>query len=475
MSDTKHVVVIGAGPGGYPAAFYAADLGLRVTLIDPEENPGGTCLFRGCIPSKALLHVSSLLHEAREATHWGVKLGEPQVDLDRLREWKDEVVKDLTGGTGGLGKKRGVTHVRGMARFTGSNSVEVELVDGGKQQIEFDHAILSTGSRSVMIPGVPEGAEDRIWDSTKALELERVPRSLLVIGGGVIGLELGSVYSALGSQVSVVEMLPGLIPGADRDLVRVLQGTLKAHFKEILVKTKVAGMRKVRGGIEATLQLEDGSERTERYDRVLVSVGRRPNSENLGLENTQVQLDERGFVQVDQRMATSDRAIFAIGDLVGQPMLAHKATAEAKVAVEAILGQKGAAFDPACIPSVVYTDPEVAWCGLTETEAKEQKLKVKVVRFPWQASGRALAMARPDGMTKLIIDTETERVLGMGVVGKGAGELIAEGALAVEMAALASDLARTIHPHPTVSETVMEAAEVFYGHATHFFTPKKRK
>ena len=475
MSDTKHVVVIGAGPGGYPAAFYAADLGLRVTLIDPEENPGGTCLFRGCIPSKALLHVSSLLHEAREATHWGVKLGEPQVDLDRLREWKDEVVRDLTGGTGGLGKKRGVTHVRGMACFTGSNTVEVELVDGGKQQIEFDHAILSTGSRSVMIPGVPEGAEDRIWDSTKALELERVPRSLLVIGGGVIGLELGSVYSALGSQVSVVEMLPGLIPGADRDLVRVLQGTLKAHFKEILVKTKVAGMRKVRGGIEATLQLEDGSERTERYDRVLVSVGRRPNSENLGLENTQVQLDERGFVQVDQRMATSDRAIFAIGDLVGQPMLAHKATAEAKVAVEAILGQKGAAFDPACIPSVVYTDPEVAWCGLTETEAKEQKLKVKVVRFPWQASGRALAMARPDGMTKLIIDTETERVLGMGVVGKGAGELIAEGALAVEMAALASDLARTIHPHPTVSETVMEAAEVFYGHATHFFTPKKRK
>ncbi len=475
MSEPKHVVVIGAGPGGYPAAFYAADLGLRVTLIDPEENPGGTCLFRGCIPSKALLHVSSLLHEAREAQHWGVKLGEPQVDLDRLREWKDEVVENLTAGTGGLGKKRGVTHLRGMAQFTSSNSVDVDLVEGGKERVDFDYAILATGSRSVMIPGVPEGAEDRIWDSTKALELERVPRSLLVIGGGVIGLELGSVYSALGSQVSVVEMLPGLIPGADRDLVRVLEGTLKDRFKEILVKTKVAGMRKVRGGIEATLQAEDGSERVERYDRVLVSVGRRPNSENLGIENTHAQVDARGFVRVNQRMATSDPTLYAIGDLVGQPMLAHKATAEAKVAVEAILGQKGAAFDPACIPAVVYTDPEVAWCGLTETEAKEQQRNVKVVRFPWQASGRALAMARPDGMTKLIIDIETERVLGMGVVGKGAGELIAEGALAVEMAALASDLARTIHPHPTVSETVMEAAEVFYGHATHFFTPRKRK
>lgn len=474
MNDERApVVVIGGGPGGYAAAFYAADLGHETVLVEPRENPGGVCLYEGCIPSKALLHVAALLNETREAERWGLTYAEPRLDLKRLKAWKDEVVAGLTGGLGDLAKRRKVTHLRGRARFLSSDRLSIEMNDGSVRELAFGKAILATGSRPVELPFLPKDSS-RVWDSTRALELERVPKSLLVIGGGAIGLELGSVYASLGSRVSVVEMLPGLVPGADRDLVRVLEQRLLPRFDKVLLKTRVVEAKEGRGGLAVRFEDDKGETSEERFDRVLVSVGRRPNSEGLGLESTGVELDGRGFVRVDLQRRTQDPNIFAIGDLVGQPMLAHKASAEARAAVEAIDGQKGAAYEPATIPSVVYTDPEIAWCGLTETEAKERGLKVKVTRFTWQASGRALSMDRPDGLTKLVVDPETDRVLGMGVAGKGAGELIAEGVLAVEMAALASDVARSVHPHPTVSETVMEAAEIFYGHATHFFTPKRK-
>jgi len=348
----------------------------------------------------------------------------------------------------------------------------VDLVAGGRVELGFERLLLATGSRPVVLPGLP--VSPRVWDSTGALALPGIPRRLLVIGGGVIGLELGSVYAALGSQVAVAELLPGLVPGADRDLVRVLEKRLLPRFAAVHLSTRVAAVTENRNGLKVVLQGPDGAERQERFDQILASVGRRPNSEDLGLEHSTVRVDAGGFVEVDGRRRTADPRVWAIGDLTGNPMLAHKAGAEARVAVEDMAGQKGAGWDPAAIPNVVYTDPELAWCGLTETEAREQGRKVAVARFPWQASGRALAMDRTDGLTKLIVDPRTERVLGMGVAGKGAGELIAEGVLAVEMAALAADVARAIHPHPTVAETVMEAAELFYGHATHFHTPRRR-
>ena len=474
MSETTHapLLILGAGPGGYAAAFHAADLGLSATLLAPEANPGGVCLHVGCIPSKALLHVAALLNEAREAQRWGLTFSEPRLDLDRLRAWKDEVVEGLTGGLGDLSAKRGVTRLRGLGRLTAPGRVTVELVDGGTVALTFDKLILATGSRPVVLPGLP--VSPRVWDSTGALELARVPRRLLVVGGGIIGLELGSVYASLGSQVSVVEMLPGLLPGVDRDLVRVLEKRLLPRFASIRVGTRVTQVVENRNGLKVSFQDASGALTEERFDQLLVSVGRRPNSEGLGLEHTAAVLDARGHVEVDGRRRTADPHVWAIGDLAGPPMLAHKASAEARAAVEDIAGQKGAAYDPAALPSVVYTDPELAWCGLTETEAKEQGRVVKVTRFPWQASGRALTMDRTDGLTKLLVDPESERVLGVGIAGKGAGEMIAEGVLAIEMAALASDLARSIHPHPTCSETVMEAAEVFYGHATHFHTPRRR-
>lgn len=474
MSTTQRaqLLILGAGPGGYAAAFLAADLGLQVTLVAPEENPGGVCLHVGCIPSKALLHVASLLNEAREAQHWGLTFSEPRLDLDRLRTWKNEVVDGLTQGLGDLRQKRGVTHLRGVGRVVAPGRVAVDLHDGSQELVDYEKLLIATGSRPTVLPDLP--VSPRVWDSTGALELSRVPRRLLVLGGGIIGLELGSVYASLGSQVWVAEMLPGILPGADRDLVRVLEKKLLPRFAQVRTATRVTQVVENRNGLKATLQGPDASVTEERFDQVLVSVGRRPNSEGLGLEHTGVQVDGRGFVQVDLRLRTADPCVWAIGDVVGQPMLAHKASAEARVAVEDMLGQKGAGWDPAAIPSVVYTDPELAWCGLTETEAKAQARAVKVARFPWQASGRALAMDRTDGLTKLVVDPDTERVLGMGIAGKGAGEMIAEGVLALEMAALASDVARSIHPHPTCSETVMEAAEVFYGHATHFHTPRRR-
>ncbi len=472
MADSAKLVVIGAGPGGYAAAFLAADLDLDVVLVDPEENPGGVCLYRGCIPSKALLHVAKLIDEADHAADWGVAFGKPTIDVDRLRGFKDRVVSKLTGGLGQLTKQRKVRHIRGTARFTDANRLELDLVDGGTDTLDFEHAIVATGSHPTAIPGFPES--ERILDSTGGLDLAGVPKKLLVVGGGYIGLELGSVYAALGSKVTMVEMTDGLLPGVDRDLVRPLQKRLEKACEEILLSTKVVAIKEQKAGLKVTLEGDDLDKPDRTYDTVLVAVGRRPNSSDLGLENTAAVVDEQGFITVDERLRTAQPNVFAIGDVVGQPMLAHKASHEARVAVETIAGHK-VAFEPACIPAVVFTDPEVAWCGLTETEAKERGIDVQVARFPWAASGRAMTLDRDDGVTKLIIDPETERILGVGLTGAGAGELIAEGVLAVEMAALASDLKLSIHPHPTLSETMMEAAEVFFGQSTHVYRPKRAK
>jgi len=472
MSIKTQLAVIGAGPGGYAAAFLAADLGMQVTLIDLEKNPGGVCLYRGCIPSKAYLHVAKLLNEAKEAPNWGIDFGTPKIDIDKLRSFKDNVVKLNTGGTGQLVKQRKINYIQGKATFQSSKSLIIEKIEGGTEKLSFENAIIATGSVPMVIPGLSIDS-DRVMDSTDALELEDIPKKLLVVGGGIIGMELGSVYAALGSKVTVVEMLPALLPGADKDLVNTFQKSIEPKFEKILLKTKVAKLEDTGSSIKVQLEGE-GLEETElEFDKVLISIGRTPVTKGLGLENTEIKVNERGFVQIDEKRQTDDKNIYAIGDIVEGPMLAHKASAEGKVAVEAIAGHK-VAFEPNAIPGVVYTDPEVAWAGLTEIEAKEKEIKVKVVRFPWAASGRARTMDRTDGMTKLIIDPETERILGVGIVGPGAGELIAEGTLAIEMAALAKDVALTIHAHPTLSETMMESAEVFFGQATHLYRPKRR-
>jgi dihydrolipoamide dehydrogenase len=467
-----HVAVIGGGPGGYPAAFLAADLGMEVTLIDEEINPGGVCLYRGCIPSKALLHVAKVITESQHASNWGVKFSKPTIDLDRLREWKDGVVKKLTGGLGQLSRQRKIGYIQGRASFENAQTLRIQNKNG-LEQLKFSHAILATGSRPAAIPGLSIESP-RILDSTSALDLPDIPKNMLIIGGGYIGLELGTVYAALGTRVTVVEMTSGLMPGVDRDLVSVLAKRLEGIFDSIMLNTKVVGMKEVKEGIRVKFEGSEIKEPEQVFERVLVSVGRKPNSENLGLKNTKVSIDSHGFIKVDIQRRTEEPTIYAIGDVAGEPMLAHKATHEGRVAAEVIAGHK-VAFEPQAIPAVVFTDPEIAWCGLTETEAKEQNRPVKVARFPWGASGRATTLDRNDGVTKLILDPETERVLGMGIVGTGAGELIAEGVLAVEMAALASDLSLSIHPHPTLSETVMEAAEVFFGTSTHIYRPKKAK
>lgn len=470
--NKTHLAVIGAGPGGYAAAFLAADLGMDVTLIDPEKNPGGVCLYRGCIPSKALLHVAKLLNETEESKNWGITYQKPEIDLKRLRDWKNEVVNKLTGGTGQLLKQRKINHIRGMAVFRDSHSLEITDLNNEKQILNFNYAILSSGSRPAKIPALDLDSP-RVLNSTTALDLADVPKSLLVIGGGYIGLEMGTVYAALGAEVSVVEMMPGLLPGADRDLVRVLDKRLQSKFKNIWLETKVVEMKEVKDGIKVTFENKDGQTGEHKFEKVLIAVGRTPNSECLGLENTKVQIDKRGFVLVDAQRRTHEPSIYAIGDIAGEPMLAHKASHEGRVAAEAIAGHK-VAFEPQAIPAVVFTDPEIAWCGLTENEAKERGIDVDVQRFPWAASGRAITMDRTDGLTKLIIDPESERILGMGIAGVGAGELIAEGVLAVEMAALASDVKLSIHAHPTLSETVMESAEMFFGQATHMYRPKRK-
>jgi dihydrolipoamide dehydrogenase len=472
-AESLRVAVIGAGPGGYAAAFLAADLGMHVTLIDPELNPGGVCLYRGCIPSKALLHVSKLIEESQQAKNWGIDFPPAKIDLPRLRTWKETVVKKLTGGLGQLSKQRKVEYIQGRAAFENSTTLKITKSDSSELTLSFDRIIIATGSRPSVIPAFKLDSP-RLMDSTGALNLEDIPGSLLVVGGGYIGLELGSVYAALGTRVTVVEMLPGLLPGADRDLVVPLHKRLEKMFETILLNTTVASLKLEGEGIRATF--EGASIKVENrekvFDRVLVSVGRKPNSEIPGLNSTQVKVNARGFIEVNHQLQTADPAIYAIGDVVGEPMLAHKASHEGRVAAEHIAGHK-VAFEPNAIPAVVFTDPEVAWAGLTETQAEKEKREIKVAKFPWGASGRALTLDRPDGMTKLIVDPHTERVLGVGIVGHGAGELIAEGVLAIEMGALAKDIALTIHPHPTLSETVMEAAEVFFGISTHVYRPKR--
>ena len=473
MTETSnlHIAVVGGGPGGYAAAFLAADLGMKVTLIDPEANPGGVCLYRGCIPSKALLHVAKLIDETRHARNWGIEYGDPKIDLAGLRSWKEGVVKKLTGGLGVLSKQRKVEYIRGRAAFENSNTLRVSKEGGGDQSLTFDRVILATGSRPAIIPSLKLDSP-RVMDSTSALDLSEVPGTLLVIGGGYIGLELGTVYAALGSKVSVVEMLPGLLPGADRDLVLPLHKRVERISDSILLNTTVAAMKEESNGVRVSFDGPEVTEREKVFEKVLVSVGRKPNSEIAGLEKTQVQVGPRGFIQVSKQLQTNDPAIYAIGDVVGEPMLAHKASHQGRTAVEAIAGHK-VAFEPAAIPAVVFTDPEIAWCGLTETQAQKENRDIKVAKFPWAASGRAMTLDRTEGMTKLILDPQTERVLGVGIVGAGAGELIAEGVLAVEMAAVAKDLALTIHPHPTLSETIMESAEVFFGTSTDIYRPKK--
>jgi dihydrolipoamide dehydrogenase len=474
MTDqsSMRIAVVGGGPGGYAAAFLAADVGMKVTLIDPEVNPGGVCLYRGCIPSKALLHVAKLIEESQQAKNWGIEFSEPKVDLARLRTWKQGVVQRLTGGLGQLSKQRSVEYVQGKAGFDNSNTLRVSKAGGGEQVLTFDRIILATGSRPAVIPTLKLNSR-RLMDSTSALDLESVPKTLLVIGGGYIGLELGSVYAALGTKVTVVEMLSGLLPGADRDLVLPLHKRLEKMFDGILLNTTVKSLKEESGGIRASFEGAEVKEREKVFDKVLVSVGRKPNSEIPGLEKTRVQVGPKGFIQVNKQLQTADPSIYAIGDVVGEPMLAHKATHEGRTAVEAIAGRK-VAFEPHAIPAVVFTDPEIAWAGLTETQAKESGREIAVAKFPWGASGRAITLDRPEGMTKLILDPKTERILGVGIVGAGAGELIAEGVLAIEMAALAGDVELTIHPHPTLSETVMNAAEVFFGTSTDVYRPKRR-
>ena len=473
MADNSslHLAVVGGGPGGYAAAFLAADIGLKVSLIDPEVNPGGVCLYRGCIPSKALLHVAKLIEESHQAKNWGIEFSDPKIDLTKLRGWKESVVQRLTGGLGQLSKQRKVQYIQGRAGFENSTTLRVTKADGSAESLRFDRVLLATGSRPAVIPTLKIDSP-RMLDSTGALDLKDIPKSLLVVGGGYIGLELGSVYAALGTRVTVVEMLSGLLPGADRDLVLPLHKRLEKMFDGILLNTTVKSLKEEGGGIRATFDGADVKEREKVFDKVLVSVGRKPNSEIPGLDKTQVKVGPKGFIQVNKQLQTDDPSIYAIGDVVGEPMLAHKASHEGRTAVEAIAGHK-VAFEPHAIPAVVFTDPEIAWAGLTETQAKESGREIAVAKFPWGASGRAITLDRPEGMTKLILDPKTERVLGVGIVGVGAGELISEGVLAIEMAALAGDLELTIHPHPTLSETVMEAAEVFFGTSTDVYRPKR--
>ncbi len=472
-SDSTQLAVIGGGPGGYTAAFLAADLGMEVTLVDPGANPGGVCLYRGCIPAKALLHAAKTIRLGRQAGEWGIRFGEPQVDLGRLREWKDrDVVERLTGGLGQLARARKVRHVRGEARLLESRTLRVEPADGAAPStLAFRSAILATGARPAPFPGLSFDSP-RVWDSTRALELPEVPRTLLVVGGGYIGLEMGTVYAALGSRVTVVEMLPQILAGADPDVVALFTRTAGKLFEAIRVDTRVE-LEDTGEAIRALFRPKEGAHQEQVFERVLITVGRQPNSEGLGLEGTRIRPDGRGFVPVDARRGTAEPGVYAIGDLAGAPLLAHKASHEGRTAVEAIAGRK-VAFAPRAIPAVEYTDPEIAWCGLTETAARAEGREVKVARFPWGASGRALTLGRPEGLTKLLLDPGSERLLGAAIVGEDAGELIAELVLAMEMDATAADLALTIHPHPTLSETLMEAAEAFYGTSTHVYRPKAK-
>lgn len=471
MNEKIKLTVIGGGPGGYAAAFLAADLGMDVTLVDLDKNPGGVCLYRGCIPSKALLHVAKLIHEAEEAKNWGIEFGAPKIDINKLRDFKNNVVTKLTSGLGQISKQRKINFIQGRASFVNSSTLKIEKVDGETIEHTFEKAIIATGSVITTIPSLNIQSK-RLLNSTSALDLPEIPKSLLVVGGGYIGLELGSVYQALGTKVSVVEMMPGLLPGADRDLVNYLSIRIKKSFTEVMLNSKVLEMREAGNGISVKIQDDKGNVADKVYDYVLMSIGRKPETRGLGLENTKVTLTDRGWIKVDKQLRTTDPNIFAIGDIAGEPMLAHKASHEGRVAVEVIAGHK-VTFEPLAIPAVVFTDPEIAWAGLTEEQAKKEGIKHEVAKFPWAASGRAVTLDRNDGVTKLIVDPDTQRILGVGICGPGAGELIAEGVLAIEMGANVTDLKLTIHPHPTLSETIMDAAEVFFGQSSHFYKPKR--
>lgn len=469
------VVVLGSGPGGYTAAFRAADLGKKVVLIERYSTLGGVCLNVGCIPSKALLHTAKVITEAEETAHHGVSFSAPKIDLDQLRNWKtNDVVAKLTGGLAQMAKQRQVTTVQGVGKFTGANQIAVTTADGTVTTVSFDNAIIAAGSQATKFPGAPD--DERIMDSTGALALADIPKRMLVIGGGIIGLEMGTVYDALGSKVSVVEFTDGLVQGCDRDLVRPLQKRMEKRFEKIMLSTKVAKMEAKKDGIHVSFEGVNGNTEAptavEVYDRVLVSIGRRPNGLNIGAEKAGVAVDERGFIAVDKQMRTNVPHIFAIGDIVGQPMLAHKATHEAKVAAEVIAGHK-VEFQALTIPSVAYTDPEIAWAGVTEIEAKAKGIEIEKASFPWAASGRAISVARTEGLTKLIFDKTTHRVIGAGIVGVNAGELLAEAVLAIEMGADAHDLGLTIHAHPTLSETICFAAEMKEGTITDLYIKKR--
>ncbi|MEY3338747.1 MAG: dihydrolipoyl dehydrogenase [Pseudomonadota bacterium] len=469
VSKHTHVLVLGAGPGGYTAAFRAADLGLEVTLVERWPTLGGVCLNVGCIPSKALLHAAKVIDEAASMSAHGIEFGAPKIDADKLRGWKSGVVKKLTGGLEALAKQRKVTVMRGSGRFVAPRVLEV-TGDGGATRISFDYCIIAAGSEPVRLPFVPQ--DPRVMDSTDALELRELPKRLLVIGGGIIGLEMGCVYDALGTRVSVVEVMKQLMPGADPDLVKPLEKRLRKRYEQILLGIKVKAVTALPEGLRVEFEGE-GAPEPQTYDRVLVAVGRKPNGGMLDAEKAGVHVDDRGFIRVDRQMRTNVPHIFAIGDLVGQPMLAHKATHEGKVAAEVIAGEKRA-FDARVIPSVAYTDPEVAWVGLTESEAKAKGIAVQKGMFPWAASGRSLAQGRDEGFTKLLFDPQTHRVVGGGLVGPNAGELIGEIALAIEMGADASDVGLTIHPHPTLSESIAFAAEAFEGTLTDLYVPKRK-
>lgn len=464
------IVVVGGGPGGYAAAFYAADLGQRVILVEKDARLGGVCMNRGCIPSKALLNAAHVITSARESAHRGITFGSPTIDVHQLRAWKESIVAKLGQGISSLAKMRGVTVIHGRGHFEGSDLLRVET-EKGQQLVQFQRAIIAVGSRPAL-PAAFDLGNPRVMTSTEALEVPDIPATLLIIGGGYIGMELGTVYATLGSRVTVIEATENILAGADSDLIRPVQAFARKAFHETRLKAKVKSMATAGHQIRVVSEHE-GQTVEELYDRVLVSVGRTPNSRDLGLENTSAQLDERGFLKVDERMQTTDPRISAIGDIAGGILLAHKASKEARIAVEAICGEGNPVNRDYIIPAVVFTDPEIAWVGLTENEARQKNITVDIAKFPWGASGRALTYDRVDGLTKLILEPETRRILGVGMVGHGAGELIGEATVAIEMGATADDLAAIVHPHPTLSETIMEAAEVFFGHATHVFTRKK--
>ena len=473
-NDVKaEVVIIGAGPGGYAAAFHAADLGKQVTLIDPKENPGGVCLYHGCIPTKALLHVASVKEEAHHAKEWGMDFKSVTLDIKKVRDWKQKVVNQLTGGLGQLSKSRKINYIRGKAKFKGENTLFVDPHDGSQYELAFKQVIIATGARAAALPGI-EFDHERILNAEAALELNDMTGKLLVVGAGYIGLEMSVIFNALGANVSIIELTSGIMPGLDQDLANVFKKSRPDLMERIRFETKVTAVKKAGKKLKVTFEDKSGKSQTETFDKMLVSIGEKPNTENIGLPEAGIETDQWNFIKVNEFRQTNKKHIYAIGDVAGQPLLAHKASHEGRVAAEHIAGEK-TAYEPKAIPGIVFTEPELAWVGLTEKEAKEQGREVTVTKFPWSASGRATAMGESIGLTKLIIDPKTERLLGAGFAGKGAGHLIPEATLAIEMGAVAKDLELTIHPHPTMSETIMEAAEMFYGQATHSYKRKRKR